>query len=135
MLGCSTTPSSHATANLGTGFLPLVGGHNQVGDDEEDILPLRKQRGTKEPPSVLLGTLLPRAALQGEGSLHGAGDNGAIKSVDPIPPTCPLTSESLSRCPLTGSFEGHTCKLPPPPQIPTLSSAPGDQVPDQEEEQ
>lgn len=132
--GCPTTPSSHAKANLGTGALPLVGGHNQVGDDEEDVLPLRNQRGTKEPPSVLLGTLLPRAALQGVGSLHGARDNGAIKSVDPIRPACPLTSESLSRCPIIGSFEAHTCKLPPPHK-PLLGPQPPGPRPDQEEEE
>lgn len=50
-----------AKSNLSTGFLPLVGGHDQVGDDEEDVLSLENKRWVKETPPDLLGTLLPGA--------------------------------------------------------------------------
>lgn len=60
-----------AKSNLSTGFLPLVRGHDQVGDDEEDVLSLRNQRGFKQPLPDLSGTLLPRAVWQGVESLHG----------------------------------------------------------------
>lgn len=82
------SPARSAKSNLSTGSLPLVRSHNQVGDNEEDVLSLRNQKGVEEPPPALLGTLLPRDAS--------------------------LTSESLSRCPWIGPFQAHNPKLPPP---------------------
>lgn len=43
-------PALHTKPHLSTGVLPLVGGHDQVGDDEEDVLSLKNQRGVEEPP-------------------------------------------------------------------------------------
>lgn len=41
--GLPTLPNTHAKSNLSTDALPLVRSHDQVGDHEENVLPLRSQ--------------------------------------------------------------------------------------------
>ena len=97
--GSSPTPSPAlcTKTHLGTGFLPLVGGHDQVGDYKEDILSLRNQREVEEPPPA---TGVPPS----RGCLAGGGTSAwVLQTLGPqnqwIPLTSPLTSESQSRCP------------------------------------
>lgn len=106
--GLPPPPSSGAKANLRTGFLPLVGGHNQVGDDEEDVLPLRNQRGVKEPPTALLEPSFPGLPGRARASAWVWGQ-WSHKSSGSHPTHLPTV---LS--PLIGSFQTHTYKPPLP---------------------
>lgn len=48
-------PNTHAKSNLSTDALPLVRSHDQVGDHEENVLPLRSQTEFEESPPGLSG--------------------------------------------------------------------------------
>lgn len=48
-------PNTQAKSNLSTDALPLVRSHDQVGDHEENVLPLRSQTEFEESPPGLSG--------------------------------------------------------------------------------
>ena len=78
------SPAFCTKSNLSTGLLPLVGGHDQVGDYEEDVLSLRSQRGVKGHPPASWGPSFPVLLGGGLGLRMGVEDNGATESMDPI---------------------------------------------------